>query len=113
LSYGRATHHLLPAAGRPSSLARLLFDSKFLPELNCSIQVDPVKRETLSLALNETTHALRYVESAGRRFRVGMDELETGSKIAITFMYIDNRLTDAQASLVAAVEEIGRLLNES
>ena len=75
--------------------------------------MNPVKRELLSLALNETTHALRYAESAGRRFTVDIDELETGSKIAISVTYIVNRLTDAEASLVAAADEIGRLINDT
>ena len=72
-----------------------------------------MKRETLSLALNETTHALRFAESAARRFKVDIAELETGSKIAISVTYIQNRLSDAHHSLVAAEEEIRRLINEA
>jgi len=75
--------------------------------------VNPVKREILSLALNETTHALRYAESAARRFTTGIEELEAGSKLAISVGYIQNRLSDARDSLVAAEQEIHRLIHEA
>lgn len=71
-----------------------------------------MNREVFSLALNETTHALRYVESAARRFTTNIEGLEVGSKLAISVGYIQNRLTDAQASLVAAEQEIQRLIHE-
>jgi len=47
-----------------------------------------VKRETLFLALNETTHAVRFTESAANRFATDVDELETGSKKAVSVAYI-------------------------
>ena len=72
-----------------------------------------MKREILSLALNETTHALRYAESAARRFTIGIEELEAGSKLAISVGYIQNRLADAQTSLQGAAEEIDRLIREA
>jgi hypothetical protein len=72
-----------------------------------------VKREILSLALNETTHALRFAESAAKQFATDVDELETGSRIAASVAYIRNRLSDAQESLFAAEGEIGRLIREA
>ena len=78
-----------------------------------SIQVNPVNREQLFFALNETTHALRFAESAAKRFAIDVDELDTGSRTAASVAYIKNRLTDAQASLALAEEEIGRLINEA
>jgi hypothetical protein len=72
-----------------------------------------VKREILYLALNETTHALRFAESAAKRFATDVDDLETGSKTAASFAYIKNRLSDAQESLFAAEGEIGRLIPEA
>jgi hypothetical protein len=75
--------------------------------------VNPVKREILSLALNETTHAVRYVESAARRFTADIEELEAGSKLAISVGYIQNRLSDARDSLVASEQEIHRLIHEA
>jgi hypothetical protein len=69
-----------------------------------------VKREVLFLALNETTHALRFVESAAKRFATDVDELETGSQTAVSVAYIKNRLSDAQESLFASEGEIGRLI---
>lgn len=72
-----------------------------------------MKREVLSFALNETTHALRSAESAARRFTTDIDALEIGSKTAISVAYIQNRLSDAQKSLVAAEEEIDRLIHEA
>jgi hypothetical protein len=72
-----------------------------------------VKREILFLALNETTHALRFAESAAKRFATDVDDLETGSKAAASFAYTKNRLSDAQESLFAAEGEIGRLIREA
>ena len=72
-----------------------------------------MKREILYLALNETTHALRFAESAAKRFATDVDDLETGSKTAASFAYIKNRLSDAQESLFAAEGEIGRLIPEA
>jgi hypothetical protein len=75
--------------------------------------VIPVKREVLSLALNETTHALRFAESAARRFATDIEEQETGSKPAVALAYIQDRLSDAHDSLVAAEEGIRRLIREA
>jgi hypothetical protein len=50
-----------------------------------------VKREILSLALNETAHALRYAESVARRFATDIEDLEAGSRLAISVRYIRNR----------------------
>jgi hypothetical protein len=72
-----------------------------------------VKREEISLALNETTHALRYVESAARHFATDIEEPETGSKLAISVGCVRKRLTDARTSLVAAEEEIRWLIQEA
>jgi len=72
-----------------------------------------VKREVLSLALNEITHAMRFAESAARRFTTDIEELGAGSKLAISVGYIQNRLADAQASLQGAAEEIDRLICEA
>ncbi len=69
-----------------------------------------MRREVLFLALNETTHALRFAESAAKRFATDVDELETGSQTAVSIAYIKNRLSDAQESLLAAEREIGRLI---
>jgi hypothetical protein len=74
--------------------------------------VNPVKREIFSLALSETTHALRYAESAARRFTNVLEEQEAGSKLAISVGYIQNRLSEAQASLEAAEQEIHHLIQE-
>jgi hypothetical protein len=83
------------------------------PERAPVVRWNSVKREVLSFALKETTHALRFAQSAARRFTTEIDELEIGSKMAISVAYIQNRLTDAQASLGAAAEEIGRLIDEA
>jgi len=72
-----------------------------------------VNREVLSLALNETTHAVLYVESAARRFVADIEELEAGSNLALSVGYIQNRLSDAHDSLGAAKQEIQRLIQES
>jgi hypothetical protein len=72
-----------------------------------------VKREILYLALNETTHALRFVESAAKRFATDVDDLKTGSKTAASFAYIKNRLSNAQESLFATEGEIGLLIREA
>jgi hypothetical protein len=50
-----------------------------------------MKRDALYFALNETTHALRFIESAAKRFRTDPDELETGSGLASSVAYITNR----------------------
>ena len=52
-----------------------------------------MNREVLSLALNETTDALRYVESAARRCTTDIEELEARSKLAILIGYLKNRLS--------------------
>lgn len=74
---------------------------------------ESVKREVLFLALNETTHALRFAESAAKRFATDVDDLETGSSTAVSVAYIKNRLSDARDSLLAAEGEIGRLIRQS
>ena len=45
-------------------------------------------------------------------FATDVDELEAGSKIAVSVAFIKNRLSDAQESLLAAEGEIGRLFHE-
>ena len=69
-----------------------------------------MNREVLSLALNETVHALRYAESAARRFVIDIEELEAGSKLALSVGFIQNRLSDAHDSLAAAKQEIQHLI---
>jgi hypothetical protein len=75
--------------------------------------VNPVKREVLFHAWNETTHALLFVKSAAKRFAIDDVELESGSKTAVSIAYIKNRLSDAEASLSAAEGEIGRLIQSA
>lgn len=72
-----------------------------------------MKREDLFFAINETTHALRFTQSAAKRFAVDAEELEAGSTTAASVAYIDNRLSDAEVPLSAAEVEIDRLLQES
>jgi hypothetical protein len=72
-----------------------------------------VKRDTLFFALNETIHALRFAESAARRFSSDVDALEAGSKTAASVAHIKNQLSDAQRSLSAAEGEIGRLIQNA
>lgn len=64
------------------------------------------------LVLNETNHALRFAESAAGRFAADVDELEAGSKTAMSAAFIKNRLSDAQESRLAAQGEIGRQIHE-
>lgn len=45
--------------------------------------------------------------------RPDTDELEIGSKPAVSVRYLQNRLSDAHASLVAAEQEIRRLIHEA
>ena len=71
-----------------------------------------MKREDLYFALNETNHALRFAESAAKRFATNVDELEAGSRVAVSVAFIQNRLSDAQESLLAAEGEIGRVIHE-
>ncbi len=71
-----------------------------------------MKREVLFLALNETTHALRFAESAARHFTTDPGELEAGSSVAISVAYVKNRLFDAQEALTAAESEIGKLIQQ-
>ncbi len=70
-----------------------------------------MKREDLFFALNETTHALRFTQSAAKRFTVDAEELEAGSATAASVAYIENRLSDARVALSAAEVEINRLLH--
>jgi hypothetical protein len=72
-----------------------------------------VKRNDLYLALNATTHALRFAQSAAKPFATDVDELEAGSRVAVSVAFIKNQLSDAQESLLAAEGEIARLLHES
>jgi len=71
-----------------------------------------LKRDDLYIALNATTHALRFAQSAAKPFATDVDELEIGSRVAVSIAFIKNRLSDAQESLSAAETEITRLLNE-
>ena len=50
-----------------------------------------MKREVLFFASNETTHALRFAESAVNH----VGELETTSKPAVSVAYIKNQLESA------------------
>ena len=72
-----------------------------------------MKREELLFALNETTHALRFAESAAKRFRVHAHELEAASRTATDVANIKNRLSDAQCELSAAAGEIKALLEQT
>jgi len=72
-----------------------------------------MKREVLFIALNETTHALRFTESAARHFTTDTNELEVGSPAAVSAAFISNRLSDAQESLTVAAGEIGKLIQQS
>jgi len=72
-----------------------------------------VKREVLFHAWNETTHALLFAQSAAKRFAADDVDLESGSKTAVSIAYINNRLSDAQDSLLAAEQEIGRLIQSA
>lgn len=72
-----------------------------------------MKREALYFAWNEITHALQFTESAAKRFTADTDELETGSQMATSVAYIQNRLSDANESLVAAEGETARLIERS
>lgn len=67
-------------------------------------------REVLFLALNETTHALRFSAAAAKHFSADTEALEKGSERAAAVAYIVNRLSDAHAALSAAEEEIARLI---
>jgi hypothetical protein len=64
----------------------------------------------LFFALNETSHALRFAQSAARRFATDVEALEAGSATALSVAFIKNRLSDARDSLVAAEREIGILI---
>jgi hypothetical protein len=71
-----------------------------------------VKSEDLYFALNATTHALRFAASAAEYFTADTNELESGSKSAVSVAYVKNQLADAQRSLTEAEGEIGRLIQE-
>ena len=71
-----------------------------------------MKRDDLYLALNATTHALRFAQSAAKPFAADVDRLEIGARVAVSVAFIKNRLSDAQESLSAAETEIARLLQE-
>ena len=87
---------------------------RFSPSCNqATTLVNAMKREVLFIALNETTHALRFAESAARHFTTDTDELEAGSVTATSVAFINNRLSDAQQSLTAAENEIGKLIQQS
>jgi hypothetical protein len=72
-----------------------------------------MKYEDLHLALNETTHALRFAQAAASRFAVDAEEVESGSRTATSVAYIGNQLADAQSALSNAEVVIGRLLQEN
>lgn len=69
-----------------------------------------MKRDILFLALNETTHALRFAEAAATHFSSDSEGLEKGSERAASVAFIINRLSDAQADLALAENEIARLI---
>lgn len=71
-----------------------------------------MQRQELLFALNETTHALRFTESAAKRFTVDLQGVEAASRAATAVAYIKNRLCDAQVELSAAAGEIGVLLEQ-
>ena len=71
-----------------------------------------MKRDDLYIALNATTHAIRFAQSAAKPFATDVDELEIGSRVATSVAFIRNRLSDAQETLSAAATEITRLLHE-
>ena len=71
-----------------------------------------MKHEDLYLALNETTHALRFAQAAASRFAVGAEEVESGSSTATSVAYVGNQLADAQSALSSSEVEIRRLLQE-
>lgn len=71
-----------------------------------------MKRHALFSALNETTHALKFSESAAKRFTGDAEELEATSKTATSVAVISNRLADAQHALVQVELEIRRLIQE-
>ena len=72
-----------------------------------------MKRENLFFALNETTHALRFAQAAASRFRLDPDEIEESSATAVPITFISNRLADSQANLLAAKDEISRLIEKN
>ncbi len=72
-----------------------------------------MKREVLFHAWNETTHALLFAQAAAKRFAIDDVDLESGSKTAVSIAHIKNRLSDAQDSLLAAEQEIGRLIQSA
>jgi hypothetical protein len=69
-------------------------------------------RDDLYIALNASTHALRFAQSAAKPFATDADRLEAGSRVAVSVAFIKNRLSDAQESLSSAEGEIARLLHE-
>ena len=71
-----------------------------------------LKRDDLYIALNATTHAIKFAQSAAKPFAADVDELEIGSRVAGSVAFIRNRLSDAQESLSAAETEMARLLHE-
>lgn len=72
-----------------------------------------MKREELFFALSETTHARRFTESAAKRFICDVTELETGSRTGTSVAYINNQLSDARESLLAAEGEISLLIHDA
>ena len=69
-----------------------------------------MKNQDLFFALNETTHALRFAQSAAKRFALDPAELEAGSAAAASAAYINNQLADAQTALSSAEAEMMKLL---
>jgi hypothetical protein len=69
-----------------------------------------MKLEDLYLALNATTHALRFAAAAAKPFAAETDELERGSQTAASVAFIKNHLSDAETSLGEAEGEIARLI---
>ena len=86
--------------------------SRRLPPQRQAHSGDTLKRDDLYIALNATTHAIRFAQSAAKPFATDVDELEIGSRVAVSVAFIRNRFSDAQESLSAAETEIARLLHE-
>ena len=72
-----------------------------------------MKREDLLFALNETTHALRFTESAAKCFTVDADEVEAAVETATSLVFIQNRLFDAKSDLSRAANEIRAFLERT
>lgn len=72
-----------------------------------------MNRDELSFALNETTHALRFAQSAAKRFQLDVEHWEAGLKTTTSVIYGSNRLLDAVTALSDAELEINLLIRDS